>query len=123
MARSVAEWRGRTPDSAIPLRVRLRVWERGIGHCEECGRKIMTGEKWEIDHRKALINGGENREGNLAIVCLWCHRAKTRADVAEKSRTYKRRASHIGVKRKRPSFATNRDGPYRKKMDGTTVRR
>ena len=83
----------------------------------------MAGETWECDHRIALINGGEHREGNLQVICLWCHRAKTRADVAIKSKNYHRRAKHVGAARKRSSFATNKCGMFKKKMNGEVVRR
>lgn len=33
MTRDVEEWIGKTPDSAIPKRVRLRVFERLGGQC------------------------------------------------------------------------------------------
>lgn len=121
--RSVPEWIGSSPDAAIPPRVRLRVWERGIGHCNECGRKIMAGETWELDHKTALVNGGKHRETNLQIICLWCHRSKTRADIAIKSKTSRVRTKHLGIKRKRSSFKTNRDGNWKKKISGELIRR
>ena len=62
MSRSVPEWIGATDDSAIPPRVRLRVFEAHGGVCHLSGRKIRAGEEWDCDHVKALINGGENRD-------------------------------------------------------------
>jgi 5-methylcytosine-specific restriction protein A len=112
--RSVPEWRGRTDDSPIPPRVRLRVWERGIGHCEECGRKIMAGETWEVDHRIALILGGPHAEGNMRVVCLWCHRSKSRMEQARKAKADVVAKRHVGI-RKRRSFRVWR------RFDGTIV--
>ena len=63
--RSVEEWIGATPDTAIPPRVRLRVFQRAEGRCEECTRKLMPGDQWQADHVVALVNGGANRESNL----------------------------------------------------------
>ena len=95
--RSVPEWIGKTDDTPAPPRVRVRVFDRCNGCCGQCGRKISAGEKWTLEHLKALINGGKNRETNLGVTCDWCLPAKNSADVAEKSRVYAKRAKHIGA--------------------------
>lgn len=97
MARSVPEWRGKTHDTPIPPRVRLRVFERHGGICHLSGRKIRAGEEWDCDHIKALINGGEHRESNLAPAMRDKHREKTAEDVEEKSHVYRMRAKHLGI--------------------------
>jgi 5-methylcytosine-specific restriction enzyme A len=74
----------------------------------------MSGEKWDCDHRIALINGGEHREHNLRLICAWCHTKKTTEDVAEKSMISKRRKKHLGIK-KPTGFRGWR------RMDGTVV--
>lgn len=96
--RSTPEWVGATPDSAIPPRVRLRVFESHGGVCHISGRKIRAGEPWDCDHIKALINGGENRESNLAPALRDKHRQKTAADVREKATITRKRSKHLGVK-------------------------
>ena len=93
--RSVEEWIGRSPDEPVPDRVKVRVFDRKEGKCGQCGRKIAAGEQWICEHVIALINGGENREGNLGVTCGWCLPAKNADDVAEKSKTYEVRAKHI----------------------------
>ena len=95
MPRSVAEWIGATDDSAIPPRVRLRVWDRCEGMCHRCRRKIPTGDVWIIEHLIALILGGENRERNLCLTCSWCKPVKDAEDVAAKSKTAAVKASFI----------------------------
>ena len=123
MARLIKEWRGKNDGTPVPPRVKLRIIARYGEHCPKCGRQLRAGHT-EFDHIRALINGGANSEFNIEPLCdVPCHKAKTRADVAIKSKTYKRRAAHLGIKRKRSSFATNRDGIWKKKMDGTVVRR
>jgi 5-methylcytosine-specific restriction protein A len=67
------------------------------GVCHLSGRKIKTGEPWDCDHVKALINGGENRESNLAPALRDKHREKTAEDVAEKSHVYRMAAKHNGT--------------------------
>jgi 5-methylcytosine-specific restriction protein A len=96
MARTVDEWIGKTDDTRPPPRVRVRVFERYEGRCYLSGRKIMGGEKWELEHVKALTNGGENRESNLAPALVAPHREKTKDDLAEKSKVYRMKAKHLG---------------------------
>jgi 5-methylcytosine-specific restriction protein A len=106
-----------------PPRVRARVFGVFDGHCPLCTRKILTGERWILDHRIALINGGQNRESNLQPICGWCDRnIKTPADVAKKSKIADQRAKHLGI-RKRSSFPCSKDSPFKKKISGEVVRR
>jgi 5-methylcytosine-specific restriction protein A len=95
--RTVPEWIGATPDAVPPPRVRLRVFERHEGRCHRSGRKIRAGEPWQCDHVVAIINGGENRESNLAPILTDPHREKTAEDVAIKSKTARIAQKHRGV--------------------------
>ena len=117
MARTTDEWIGASPDSAIPPRVRLRVWDACGGRCAICQRKLRAPDKWDLDHTVALINGGGHRESNLQDACSWCHRDKTNADVAEKAKTAAVRKRHLGIRQ--PSrFATARAGKFKQKIGG-----
>lgn len=95
--RAVPEWIGATPDTAIPARVRLRVFEAYGGVCYLSKRKIRPGDKWEAEHIIALINGGENRESNLAPALVDAHKDKTAKDMAIKSKTARIKAKHLGI--------------------------
>lgn len=121
--RRVTEWIGSTPDSKIPDRVRLRVAERDGWICQcGCGRAILPWDKWETDHTRALVNGGENRESNLRTLLLQCHQLKTAQDIAEKSKVYRVKRRHRGLRA--PSrFACARSGKFKKKLNGEVVRR
>ena len=88
MARSCKEWVGKDDDAAIPPRVKLRVKSRANDCCQNCGIRVRYGG--EVDHAIALILGGQNAEGNLRFLCANCHAAKTKADVAAKSRAAKK---------------------------------
>ena len=125
MARSLPEWKGKTDDSPIPLRVRLRVFNRLGGRCAKCTRKILSGDSWQCDHIIPLIQGGSNSENNLQPLCAHCHRSKTNAEVSEKSRVYRTSLKHFVRHRKtskRPIFGSKASG-WKKKMDGSIVRR
>ena len=115
MPRSVPEWIGKTDDSKIPDRVRLRVFNRCGGVCHWSQRKIRPGERWQLDHVVALINGGKHCESNLVPVLIEPHKAKTVQDIKEKAQVAGKRKNHLGIKR-----AKRRMG-YRK-FDGTVVK-
>lgn len=119
------EWIGSTPDSAIPPRVRLRVWERAGGRCQAgCGRKLRPpADRWECDHIVALINGGENRESNLQVACSWCHGVKTARDVATKSKTAGAAKKHLGIHKAKHPLPGSRASGWRKPMNGKAERR
>lgn len=123
MARSVEEWVGATPDSAIPKRVRLRVFERCGGRCHISGIKIQPGDKWEVDHVIPLVLGGANAESNLAPALSTEHRKKTAADVAQKSKDRRVRAKHIGLHKPKAIVPGSRASKWKKLLSGKVVRR
>ncbi len=113
--RKVPEWIGKTHESSIPERVRLRVFDRFGGTCHRSGRKIRAGERWQCDHVIALINGGEHRESNLAPILVQPHKDKTSQDIKEKALVARKRKHHLGLKRARYKMG------YRK-FDGRVVK-
>lgn len=96
MSRTVDEWIGQTDDTRAPPRVRARIFDRD-NRCHLCGQPIQIGQKWDMDHVKALINGGENRETNLRPSHRKCHVEKTAKDVAEKAKVAAVRKKHLGI--------------------------
>ena len=123
MAREVPEWIGKTDDSKVPLRVRLRCFLAHNGRCHLCDRQIRLGDDWELDHKIALINGGGHREKNLAPICDFCHPTKTAKDVAEKSDTYKARLKHYGLKESKSPMPYGRKSRWKRKLNGQIVPR
>lgn len=95
MTRALPEWIGKTPDTKVPDRVRVRIFDREGGRCWLSGIKIRPGDAWDLDHKVALINGGEHRESNLFPALRDKHREKTAEDVAEKAKTYAVRSKHV----------------------------
>lgn len=124
-ARSVPEWIGPKPETAVPDRVKARIIlaQRGICACG-CGVKLgAVGERIEFDHTQALIIGGENRESNLRALRSRCHKSKTRQDVAQKSIEARKRAKHLGIKTSRNPIPGSKSSRWKKKLDGTVVPR
>jgi 5-methylcytosine-specific restriction protein A len=122
MSRTIPEWIGSTDDQAIPARVKVRVFDRAGGKCSACTLPIQGKLRPAYDHFQALINGGEHRESNLQLLCVPCHALKTKADVAEKSVTARKRTKHLGI-RKPSRFPGSRDSKFKKKIDGSVVLR
>lgn len=98
MARAVPDWIGKTDDSAVPPRVRLRVWDREEGKCHRCQRQIPADDAWIIEHRVAIILGGPNAEPNLCLTCSWCKPVKDAEDQAAKAKTAAVRSKHLGIR-------------------------
>lgn len=116
MSRTVAEWIGATDDQAIPARVKVRIFDRCNGRCNECGVAIVGAIRPQFDHVISIINGGANAERNLQLLCQPCHAAKTKCDVAEKAVSYRKRVKFLGLKSPRQkiqSGAFRRSAPQR----------
>lgn len=99
MSREVPEWIGKSDDSKVPQRVRIRVFEREGGICHITGQKIATGEAWQLDHRIPLILGGEHRESNLFPALVEPHKRKTANEMKIKSKIARIKAKHLGIKK------------------------
>ena len=101
------------------------MFKRYGGRCQcGCDRLIRPGEAWDAEDTIAIINGGQRRESNLKPWLKEHHPKKTKLDVAEKSRVYRKAANHIGVKlRKGRPFPGSKASGWKKKVDGSVVRR
>lgn len=86
MPRAVKEWVGKTPDARVPPRVRLRVLEAYDRKCYLTGNPIPPGASWELEHKVALILGGEHREANMAPALADPHKKKTATEMKVKSK-------------------------------------
>jgi 5-methylcytosine-specific restriction endonuclease McrA len=124
MSRATDEWIGRNDDTPIPPRVKARIFDRDGKHCKVCTNPISGSRLPAYDHVVALINGGENRETNIQLLCVDCHKPKTAADVREKSIVARKRMKFLGIapKKGRPMPGSKESG-FRKRMDGTVERR
>ena len=120
--RSVPEWIGKTDDTPVPDRVKLRVFEKYNGRCYLSGVKIRPGDRWDVEHILAISLGGENREGNLAPALVEPHKIKTKSDRRQKAKNDRVRKRHIGI-RKQSKFACSRNSKWKKKLDGSVVLR
>lgn len=102
------------------------------GRCPACGERLRADQIID-EHIVPLSQGGSNDLSNRALFCTGCAREKTLDDQAAsfhgrrvrgESGQQKRRE----LRRTKPwtqqrTFPTNRDGPWKRKMNGQVVRR
>ena|SRR6202035_312995 len=103
-------------------RVKLEAFQRSNGRCEGCTVRLMPGH-FDYHHRQEDTFGGEPTLENCQVLCDLCHGKVTKERAPLIAKSNRVRAKHLGIKRKRASFLTNKNGPYRKRMDGTVERR
>lgn len=96
-------------------------FERSKGNCEKCGNKLFTG-KFRYDHIIPDWMGGDNSLENCCVQCIDCDKPKTANDQKNIGKTRRIRNKHIGIKKK-SRFSCSRDSKFKKKIDGTVVRR
>ncbi|USJ24672.1 MULTISPECIES: HNH endonuclease [Ensifer] len=119
--RSLPEWIAKHDDQKVPDRVRQRVFDREGGICHLTGEKIdPVRDEWDLDHKVALILGGEHRETNLFPAKREPHRRKTAVEMKVKSKIARTRKKHLGIAKPKSSLSHPR---FKRCMDGTVVDR
>ena len=94
----------------------------GLEPGQRCHAPLSRGV--EFDHYPVPATE-RDRDGleNCVACCPTCHKHKTRTfDIPVQAKTKRVSDAHLGVTKK-SGFATNRNGAFKKKMDGTVVRR
>ena len=108
-------------------RQRAEIFRRAGGHCEKCSRKLgIGGEKWEAHHKTGVWEGGRADVENGQALCVQCHSTVTAAQAGQRSEARRWERKRAGIKRAskwKRTFATNRDGRFKAKLDGTIERR
>lgn len=59
---------------------RERIRRRDKGLCQECLRNGRASIGHQVDHIVPLSAGGSDTDGNKELLCLDCHKAKSRAE-------------------------------------------
>ncbi len=119
--RGVPEWIGKHDDQKVPDRVRMRIFDRESGICHLTGEKIdPVRDEWDVDHKVALILGGEHRETNLFPAKREPHRRKTAVEMQVKAKIARTRKKHLGIDKPKSSLSHPR---FKRCMDGTVVDR
>jgi 5-methylcytosine-specific restriction protein A len=98
MARSLPEWMGKTDDTKVPPHVRLRIFRREDGVCHLTGFKIQTGDAWQLDHKKPLVEGGRHAESNLFPTLVEPHKAKSAQEVGRRAKADAAAMRNLGIR-------------------------
>lgn len=75
--------------------------DRAKGHCEQCTRKLLSGD-FHFDHVIPDALGGEPTLENCAVLCRACHAAKTtKGDVPRIAKMKRQRDTALGIRKTR----------------------
>ena len=105
----------------IKKAVREAVWERDGGACVECG----STSDLQLEHELPDWFGGAPSVENLRLMCVDCHKPKTREDVARIAKTKRQQRYHETGRsraRKGPPMRSRGFQGWRR-FDGSIVRR
>lgn len=102
--------------------VRRDAFLRAKGNCEGCGLRLALG-KFHFDHDLPDDLGGEPTLDNCRVLCVTCHKAKTKqVDIPRIAKGRRIRDREMGIK-KRSSFACSKTSRWKKKVTGEIVLR
>lgn len=82
-----------------------RLFTERNGCCRECGRKLLAGDDWIVEHVIALENGGTNDWDNLGITGLCCKASKDAKDHAQAGKQRRTATKHLVSKSMRKRSA------------------
>jgi 5-methylcytosine-specific restriction enzyme A len=95
----------------------------GLEPGRRCNAPLSYGV--EFDHYPVRASdGGSGGLDNCLAVCIRCHRWKThRHDAPDRAKEQRVADRHLGIVRPGNSFPTNRNGQFRRRIDGIVERR
>lgn len=119
---------------AWPSYTRTMVSRRDRGICVDCGEDHRLTGDWEVEHnvplwKVATIEPLERlnyfRLPALVTRCVACHRKKSAHEASERAHIKRlaKPTAQLSMPWSSQPFATNRNGKFKKKMDGTVERR
>lgn len=122
MPRKVDEWIGRNDDAMPGKLVRDRLSRAQGDCCATCRHAFGPKRLAHCDHIVALIDGGENRETNLQMICTDCHKVKTGGEATARAKSRDIRAAHIMAPDSRSNWPSQRLGNGNNQHTATTPR-
>lgn len=86
--------------------------------------KVIPGEDWDVSHENPLEISGRDGPDNWLVAHRRCHRRHTaEVDIPLIAKVKRIHQRHIGAKKTRNPLPGGRHSKWKKKMDGTVVRR
>jgi 5-methylcytosine-specific restriction endonuclease McrA len=108
----------------ITTKMRCDIFLTHKGMCHLCKMKVVPGEEWDVSHEIPLEAGGADDAGNWLVAHRRCHRVHTATiDIPMIAKVKRIRARHMGAKQSRTPMPMGRGSKWKRKMDGTIVRR
>ena len=96
------------------------------GICHLCGMRIDgTRQRWEVEHviPRSMLGKLADTDDNMKPAHVDCHKIKTAEDKGNLARAVRRQDRHNGTHRSKTPMPFGRNSPFKKRMDGTVVRR
>jgi 5-methylcytosine-specific restriction protein A len=103
-------------------RTRALAFQRANGRCDECGIRLQTG-RIAYDHKIPDGLTGANDLHNCHVLCIECHKQKTRSDVGRIAKAKRQYAREIGAHKSRNPLPGGKLSPWKRKITGEVVRR
>ena len=108
----------------ITAKKRADIFLRDGGICHMCKLRVDSGQEWDISHEIPLEAGGKDDETNWFVAHRKCHREHTaKVDMPLIAKVKRIHQKHIGAKKTRTPMPMGRNSQWKKKLDGTVVRR
>ena len=108
---------------SLNTKERTRLFSLYGGICHICEGKITVGDKWEVEHIIPWEISRDDSDENRKPAHVKCHRVKTDGDIKTIRKVQRIERKHLGIHKPKSSFATNRNGAFKKRMDGSVERR
>jgi 5-methylcytosine-specific restriction endonuclease McrA len=112
-----------TPRKKLTPKQRLQLFLEHSGRCFLCRQPIQVGQSYTIEHVLPLALGGSNEWENLAPVHNSCASEKTRKEATERAKGRRIAEKHFGSRQSKRPMPGSKASKYKRKMDGTVVRR
>lgn len=114
-----------TPRRSLSPTKRLKIFEAHGGICCICNRRIRAGEKWIVEHLRALGLCGSDTEDNMGPAHESCADVKTHdEDMPRIVKAKRTKRKHLGIhtSKGRPMPGTKASG-WKKPFNGPAERR
>lgn len=100
------------------------IFLREQGRCYLCGLKLRAGvDAYQIEHPVALVLGGSDDDADLRVVCIPCHKPKTKADAGARAKRDRIVTAGWKGNAKRNPMPGSRASRFKRKIGGPTVDR